>query len=124
MEIKMYRCDRCGALLDENELDSYKEAVGEYHGQPAYQEFICCPCGCADVDEVKVIKCDECGEEINGKYYEWDEKQVCPECLEKYKQVQPHGERCDVCDCIAPIGYRIMGQWHCLECIGLFEDEV
>ena len=41
-----YRCDDCGAIFDEDEIDSRSEYVGEFWGAPAYQTFNYCPeCG-------------------------------------------------------------------------------
>ena len=44
--INPYRCEDCGAIFDEDEIDSRSEYVGEFWGTPAYQTFNYCPeCG-------------------------------------------------------------------------------
>lgn len=46
----MIQCYECGALFEEP--DHYSERMGEYQGEPAYQEFPCCPvCGSDDIEE-------------------------------------------------------------------------
>lgn len=55
----MYKCNECKELFDEP--DSYRENVGEFWGQPAYQTFYICPyCGSDDFDEYEeeMNECD------------------------------------------------------------------
>lgn len=40
----MVKCNNCGAIIENSEVDIIQDLVGEYHGQPAYQAVEICPC--------------------------------------------------------------------------------
>ncbi len=73
-------CKNCGAVIDENELKSVSEEVGEYWGSPAYATYSVCPCcDCEDLEEA--TECECCGE-----YFGEEEiyNGVCYECLHSF----------------------------------------
>ena len=48
----MWKCEECGCIFEEDEMDSYQECVGEFWGFPAYETFYCCPnCNSEAIDE-------------------------------------------------------------------------
>ena len=74
----MYICKKTRMLFDEPEI------IYEKHGLecPPYEEWAVCPC-CHDTNYIKAFTCDECGEYIDGKYYETaDGNYYCSECCE------------------------------------------
>lgn len=72
----MFKCWDCEATFDEPKNTS--ELLGEYHGQPAYRTYACCPeCGGS------FTEADQC--EICGEWFYPDEVDdgICEECLEE-----------------------------------------
>jgi len=76
-----YICKSCGAVVDEDELNTVRCKVSDYAGG-CYQNFTECTCG-GDYEEAK--QCVECGEyfaedEMSGEY--------CAECLKEHATVE------------------------------------
>ena len=74
----MFKCYDCEATFFEPR--NVSERVGEYHGEPAYTSYACCPeCGGAFG---KAVQCKECDE-----WFFDDEltEGVCDECVEEIK---------------------------------------
>ena len=45
-----YYCNNCGRFIEEEDLDTREECVGEFWGRPAYEKFDVCPhCGSDEV---------------------------------------------------------------------------
>lgn len=73
----MLKCNYCGRVIEDDELGTHREYMGECHGTPAYDTFQDnCSCG-GDYEEA--TRCKECDEWftddelING---------FCDDCLE------------------------------------------
>lgn len=48
--VKQYKCEDCGLVT--NELETYRENIGECFGFPAYETVYLCPhCGSIDLKE-------------------------------------------------------------------------
>ena len=74
----MFKCWDCEATFDEPKNTS--ELLGEYHGQPAYQTYACCPeCGGS------FTEAEQC--EICGEWFFEDEldDEICEMCIEEKK---------------------------------------
>lgn len=70
----MVMCSECRGIFDENELETKQEILGEAWGQPAIQEFDCCPnCGGTNFEETRT--CLLCNEE-----FAYSHEDYCPEC--------------------------------------------
>lgn len=53
----MYRCECCGNIWQDSELDGIQDRVGEYHGQPAYEYISVCPhCYSDELTEVREME--------------------------------------------------------------------
>lgn len=59
-KLKMYICNRCGAIFEEYRIKTYQEYRGEFWGFPAYEEMT-------------YAYCPECGDESFDDYYPDDE---------------------------------------------------
>ena len=75
----MLKCLDCGHIFEEGDRHEWKEARGEYWGQPAYETVVGCPrCGGA-YEETK--PCASCGSErFEDDLYGG----ICKECLSEY----------------------------------------
>ena len=68
--MSMYKCEKCGAILRDDEL-----AGSNNPDAPDYGEY--CPfCGCAEVWEVK--ECEYCGNYYDAGLEDFDG--CCPDC--------------------------------------------
>lgn len=48
-----YKCE-CGEIFDEDEAETVREYVGEFWGQPSYNNYMVCPnCGSEYFEEYK-----------------------------------------------------------------------
>lgn len=57
----MYKCEKCGRLIQDFEIGEKRSYVGEFWGRDVYENLSCCPdCGCDDIFEV--FECIQCGE--------------------------------------------------------------
>ncbi|WP_206459335.1 hypothetical protein [Anaerovorax sp. IOR16] len=73
----MYICLDCRKIFDEPEIE-YGEQL-EYFGVPCREETLVCP-NCKGVIK-ETLKCDYCGEYIEGDYIKLPDGQiVCDEC--------------------------------------------
>lgn len=55
-----FHCNDCGGDYDPDELDSYREHIGDPFGFPAYETICVCPlCGSDDLEEIDVFPEDE-----------------------------------------------------------------
>lgn len=75
----MYVCSKCGEVFSNDEIVVEKSEVGEYWGQPCYEEFGFSPCCHCEFE--KAIKCAICGE--------WHREQdlwngICENCIHEY----------------------------------------
>lgn len=71
----MMICSNCGRVFREDESDFCRELVGEYCGQPAYQDYRVCPeCHSDEIGEA--VRCPICDEYYDG--YE----DYCDNCLQ------------------------------------------
>lgn len=47
-----FKCYECEEVFDEDDSDTVREYVGEFWGQPSYQNLMACPnCGCTDLED-------------------------------------------------------------------------
>lgn len=74
----MLKCNYCGRVIEDDELRTHREYMGECHGTPAYDTFQdSCSCG-GDFEEAH--QCNGCGEWFLD--YELT-KGYCEDCLEE-----------------------------------------
>lgn len=77
--IKMFKCYDCEATFFEPRNTT--ERLGEYHGEPAYRTYACCPeCG-GTFDYAK--QCEKCGEWFFDD--ELDDG-ICEDCITEAKE--------------------------------------
>lgn len=70
------RCNRCGAITDDCDLETGREYVGECFGTPAYENVSICPhCGSSNIEEIEL--CSECNEVIEDESYNG----LCKSCV-------------------------------------------
>lgn len=75
----MYKCEKCGRLIQDFEIGEKRSYVGEFWGRDVYENLSCCPdCGCDDIGEV--FECSQCGEWF---YKEELESGFCDNCLHR-----------------------------------------
>lgn len=81
----MYYCQNCGAEFERPAR--CREAVGEYMGRTAYEDFEACPnCGSEEIDEMK--KCEICGEHVpEHKMAACVTRDVCEDCCRALESV-------------------------------------
>ena len=88
---KNYKCNECGFEFDEAE--SYDERVGEFWGQPAYEEELICPhCKSSDIEDAE--ECEICGSWCSAEEL-YDNGGICIACLETYITDKECFEACE-----------------------------
>ena len=76
----MLKCLECGHIFEEGERHEWKEARGEYWGQPAYETVVGCPrCG-GVYEETKLCAVCE-SEQLDDALYGG----ICKSCLAEYE---------------------------------------
>lgn len=75
-----YYCQSCQKLIDDDDLKTVCERVGEYMGQDAYETYSVCPhCGSIEIEEAE--RCEKCGE------YVAPEELIGGVCLDCFKSL-------------------------------------
>lgn len=101
----MYYCQNCGTEFERP--DRRREAVGEYMGRTAYQDFDACPsCGSEEIDEMK--KCEICGEHVpKHKMASCVTRDVCEDCCRELEEVAARVLH----DTLEPESFEIISEW-------------
>lgn len=83
MVVKMIRCNNCGSVFDDSEMDEIYDPIGEYHGSPAYERICICPnCHSDELDEVRERNENEVLlSYLMDNYFKEDVIEVCVELL-------------------------------------------
>lgn len=75
----MLKCEKCGKIVEAENLVKERRFFADYGSTPLYEEVSVCPfCGCGNF--IEVDKCENCGE-----YYSVREEGgcLCDDCLSK-----------------------------------------
>lgn len=79
----MVYCENCGAFVDESDLIEKQEALGEFWGQTAINEYSACPiCGEGAFEEAR--ECCVCGGWFKDERF--GQNDYCPACVNKIEQ--------------------------------------
>lgn len=82
----MYLCEECGEIFEETKQDIYAYHF-EVEGNKIEYAYVCPYCGSENY--ISVIKCDECGidinEELDTLFVKFDNGDIiCNDCLHDY----------------------------------------
>lgn len=78
----MLICENCGAVLEDDDLDTVEGLVGECWGQPAYETYAACPiCRRIDLRDAHCEDCAHCQETDYGHRCDISgDEEAYPEC--------------------------------------------